>query len=397
MTQRPRVHDAIRRAHVGRDRAGPACRGDEGIGAHDEGSTRASGKETVGRMHEDTTWVSVVIANFDYASYVAEAIDSALALDWPRVEVIVVDDGSTDGSRAVLARYADRVTLILQDNAGQSIACQRGFAACRGDLVVFLDADDRLDPSLIRHVAAAWYPGVSKAQVAMRSVDARGGALGEVFPRFGVSPTPRRILDWTLSCGTYPTPPGSGNVYARAYLERVIDAIAGVDRAADTALVAAAPLFGDVVTIARPLVDYRIHGRNDGAMRTLDAARFAREWRRARRRFDFARATAATLGRTIPAGAFGRDVTALSHRAASFRLARADHPVPGDSRRRLVVDALRGIAVGQGASRAVRIAMAAWVVLVCVLPRPMARRLVEWNFIAASRPRGLAALLRGKG
>ena len=90
--------------------------------------------------------ISVVIPNFNYASFVGAAIDSALNLDWPAVEVIVVDDGSTDSSRDVLAGYGGRIVTILQANAGQLVACNKGFAASRGDIVIFLDSDDLLHP-----------------------------------------------------------------------------------------------------------------------------------------------------------------------------------------------------------------------------------------------------------
>ncbi|HEX2672355.1 MAG TPA: glycosyltransferase family A protein, partial [Polyangiaceae bacterium] len=58
--------------------------------------------------------VSVVIPNFNYARFVGQAIESALALDFPNVEVIVVDDGSTDDSRDVIERYRGRVTIVHQ-------------------------------------------------------------------------------------------------------------------------------------------------------------------------------------------------------------------------------------------------------------------------------------------
>ena len=63
--------------------------------------------------------VSVVIPNYNYERYVGAAIESALSLDWPAAEIIVVDDGSTDGSRAVIDRYRKRVQVIHKANGGQ--------------------------------------------------------------------------------------------------------------------------------------------------------------------------------------------------------------------------------------------------------------------------------------
>ncbi len=108
--------------------------------------------------------LSVIIPNYNYAEFIADAIESALELDWPDVEIIVVDDGSTDRSRAVIERYAGRVTAIYKANAGQAAACNTGFARSRGDVIVFLDADDRLHPALMLELAKVWHLGVSKVQ-----------------------------------------------------------------------------------------------------------------------------------------------------------------------------------------------------------------------------------------
>ena len=60
--------------------------------------------------------------------------------------MIVVDDGSTDGSQAVMQGYEDRVTLVMKENGGQASAFNAGVERCEGDVVIFLDADDILNP-----------------------------------------------------------------------------------------------------------------------------------------------------------------------------------------------------------------------------------------------------------
>ena len=103
-----------------------------------------------------TPTVSVVIPTYNYAGYVGEAIDSALAQTAPPHEVIVVDDGSTDDTPAVLARYAGRVRVIRQANAGLSAARNAGIRAAGGEWVAFLDSDDAFHPrKLERQLAAA--------------------------------------------------------------------------------------------------------------------------------------------------------------------------------------------------------------------------------------------------
>ena len=122
--------------------------------------------------------VSVIITNYNYGSYVAQAIDSALRLDWPHVEVIVVDDGSTDDSRTVLAGYGSRITTILQENSGQLVGTNKALAQARGEIVIMLDADDVLQPALMREVMAVWTPSTSKVQVQMQTIDAQGRPVG---------------------------------------------------------------------------------------------------------------------------------------------------------------------------------------------------------------------------
>src|SRR5438045_4325502 len=86
--------------------------------------------------------VSVVIPNYNYARYVGDAVDSVLGQTYADLEVIVVDDGSTDASRDVLLSYGDSVKTISQQNQGVSAARNNGVAASRGEFVAFLDADD---------------------------------------------------------------------------------------------------------------------------------------------------------------------------------------------------------------------------------------------------------------
>ncbi len=88
--------------------------------------------------------VSVIIATYNMGRYVREAIDSVLGQDYPSVELIVVDDGSTDDTTRVLSLYSNdpRVVVIRQPNQGQTIAKNRGFNEAKGEYIAFCDADD---------------------------------------------------------------------------------------------------------------------------------------------------------------------------------------------------------------------------------------------------------------
>jgi glycosyltransferase involved in cell wall biosynthesis len=90
----------------------------------------------------DYPLVSILINNYNYGRFLGEAIDSALNQTYPNIEVIVVDDGSTDNSKDIIAGYKERIRPILKENGGQASAFNTGFAASQGDIVCFLDADD---------------------------------------------------------------------------------------------------------------------------------------------------------------------------------------------------------------------------------------------------------------
>jgi glycosyltransferase involved in cell wall biosynthesis len=93
--------------------------------------------------------VSVVIPAYNHAHFLGEAIESVLGQDYEPIEVVVVNDGSTDATAAVVAAFPS-VTYVAQPNRGLAEARNAGLARCRGDLVVFLDADDRLLPGAVR-------------------------------------------------------------------------------------------------------------------------------------------------------------------------------------------------------------------------------------------------------
>jgi glycosyltransferase involved in cell wall biosynthesis len=101
-----------------------------------------------------TPLVSILINNYNYGHFVADAIDSALAQTYTNLEVIVVDDGSTDHSRDVIHRYQGRITPIFKQNGGQASAFNAGFAACNGEIICFLDADDAYLPTKVANVVS---------------------------------------------------------------------------------------------------------------------------------------------------------------------------------------------------------------------------------------------------
>jgi glycosyltransferase involved in cell wall biosynthesis len=90
----------------------------------------------------DNPLVSAIVPTYNRAAIVCDAIDSILKQTYKNIEVIVVDDGSTDSTQQILQKYGDKILVVSQQNAGPSKARNQGVAAARGELIAFLDSDD---------------------------------------------------------------------------------------------------------------------------------------------------------------------------------------------------------------------------------------------------------------
>lgn len=98
--------------------------------------------------------VSVVIPTYNYGNLVSVAVDSVLAQTYPHVEIIVVDDGSTDDTRQRLQPYGDKIVYHYQENAGLSAARNKGISLARGRFIALLDSDDAFHPEKLRFQVA---------------------------------------------------------------------------------------------------------------------------------------------------------------------------------------------------------------------------------------------------
>jgi glycosyltransferase involved in cell wall biosynthesis len=103
----------------------------------------------------DAPTISVIIAAYQAASFIADAVDSVLAQTYPAHELVVCDDGSTDELGGVLERYDGRLTVVRQENKGLSAARNRAVVETTGEFVAVLDADDVFLPGYLERMAAA--------------------------------------------------------------------------------------------------------------------------------------------------------------------------------------------------------------------------------------------------
>lgn len=268
----------------------------------------------------DRPLVSVVVLNHNYGRYLRECLDSVLAQDYQPLELIVVDDGSTDDSRAVIETYGDRVVAEFKPNGGVASTMNRGFALSRGAIVIFLDADDFLLPGAVtEHVRAHADPEVVRSETYL-------AILNEApWPDTRAPGTPAdegdlRDLVLERGPGSYVCAPQSGNAWARRYLERVIPlpvTLKGIG--ADALLMDTAPLFGRTVVLkGEPLAVYRVH--NNGMNSTKAGGMTPDNIQRAIARLD---ARAQRLESV--AASLGHAVRRSEWKSRSWRLLTLDH------------------------------------------------------------------------
>lgn len=322
--------------------------------------------------------ISVVITCYNYAKYVAGAIDCVLAQSYPSKEVIVVNDGSTDESLSIITRYAARVRIIDQVNLGSSAAYNHGFAAATGEIVIFLDADDLLCPGALERVARAWSPACAKVQYDAIVIDADGKDLGRKLCNFDASYDAARVRGSFRRTGTYRWPVTVGNAYSYWFAKQLFPLAKG--HYPDGTLNTAAPVYGDVITIPAALGCYRIHGQNLWSSGGSDLARLP--WRIEHRRAEIAimRRHAERHGVRLPAGtALDHEIAFINYRLMARTLGLQYPGAAEDSTLRLLKRACATLAAERYPLK-LSLAHCLWFAGLSVSPPPAARALIRLRF-----------------
>lgn len=209
-------------------------------------------------------FVSILINNYNYGHFLRDAIDSALNQTYSDVEVIVVDDGSTDNSREIIASYAGRVIPILKDNGGHGSTFNAGFAASRGSLICYLDSDDVWLPTKVERVVetAIKHP---EAVFIYHRVQPASADLCPIR-----KPRPTGLLHGDISDrvmragGWWACAPTSAQCLTRSVLERIGPLPeAELRTAPDAFFQYLVPFLGPVAGVEGNLALYRRHGAND--------------------------------------------------------------------------------------------------------------------------------------
>jgi glycosyltransferase involved in cell wall biosynthesis len=207
-------------------------------------------------------YVTVLIDTYNYGHFIGEAVESVLAQDFPadKMQILIIDDGSTDETRGQVSKYADRVEYLYKPNGGQASAFNFGIQRARGEIVALLDADDYWLPSKVRRVVEEFdsHPDVGLVYHPFREFTTETGEWrdGGFNAVSGFVPgDKKKILTYT-ACQT------SGLTFRTRLLRKLLPLNEGMIIQSDGLLAALIIFLGPIIAIPEPLAVYRIHGSN---------------------------------------------------------------------------------------------------------------------------------------
>jgi glycosyltransferase involved in cell wall biosynthesis len=344
--------------------------------------------------------VSIVIVNYNYARFLRQAIESALAQTYRNTEVVVIDDGSTDDSAEVIRSYGGMIKPVFKNNGGQSSCFSGGLAAASGDLVLYLDADDFLYPDCVAEVIGNWKEGSVKAHFYLDIVNESGIRMDALMPsgRLSRGTAPLKMMRFF---GAYCTPPVSGNIFSRDFLTKILTGendreFQRLDKThfgADVVPIFAAPYFGTIVAVPRILGCYRRHSKAaGGVMSKFDAETnlkiLEKEYKKDIIR-DYAWRLAAreTQMSKLP------EPSRLKRHMCYLRLAGRGLD-PAHSRVSLLAKGVLSSILWDGYSWSQKVAISAWFVGMAILPLKIAELLISPALGLSNRTSGLRKFLQ---
>ena len=223
--------------------------------------------------------ITVLIDAYNYGRFIQQAIESVLSQDFAmeRVEILVVDDGSTDDTAERVKKYGEAIRYLRKENGGQASAFNLGFAEARGEFVFTLDADDYFLPGKLRRVMEEFekHPELGTIYHRLVELEERSGKLREARFAFslisGFLPHDKEKL---LRFRAHQT---SSLAFRRSVVERLMPVPESMRINADGFIELLAVLLAPVLALDEALAVYRVHGGNlsygDWAESTPEAAR----------------------------------------------------------------------------------------------------------------------------
>lgn len=213
--------------------------------------------------------VSILINNYNYERFLGEAIDSALKQTYSITEVIVVDDGSTDNSRDIIARYGDRIIPVLKKNGGQASTFNAAFAASRGDIICFLDSDDAFLTEKIAEVVEVFksHKDIGWCFHDQKWVDENTNPLPKSSTQRSSHECDLRALIKTGKLPP-PLPATSALCFKRSLLQQILPMFESEGTSADRYLKHVALALDKGFFLGKVLSLHRIHGNNANSLRS---------------------------------------------------------------------------------------------------------------------------------
>jgi hypothetical protein len=223
--------------------------------------------------------ITVLIDAYNYGRFIEQAIESVLSQDFAveQVEILVVDDGSTDDTAERVKKYGEAIRYLRKENGGQASAFNLGFAEARGEFVFTLDADDYFLPGKLRRVMEEFekHPELGTIYHRLVDLDDRSGELREArFPFSAISGFLPHDKEKLVRFRAHQT---SSLAFRRSVVERVMPLPESMRINADAFVELLVVLLAPVLALDEALAVYRVHGGNlsygDWAESTPEAAR----------------------------------------------------------------------------------------------------------------------------
>lgn len=331
--------------------------------------------------------VSIIISNYNYGRFLPVAIDSGLQQTYAQVEVIVVDDGSTDNSREVIEGYGDRIIPIFQKNGKQAAALNSGLQASKGNIIIFLDADDYLLPHAAEKIVSIWTPELSKVHYRLEVVDGDQKSLGYSYPQGEKPLASGEVWKTLLEEGVYQRTPMSGNALSREAIADIFPIPDEYKLTADDYLCILLPFYGKLAAVEEPLGAYRIHGDNQWALTTISGDRFRRFVRHDLQNCNLLIDKAKSMGYEVPEDIEQRSIGRLWSRIISLRLDPDNHPIETDTASKLTYQCVRSLWKYSSFNSPKRVFYTLWAVWVGLLPRFLAEPAITWLYAPHLRPK----------
>src|SRR6516165_11751330 len=229
---------------------------------------------------ESAPLVSVVVDTYNHEAFIGEAIESVLQQEYQlgAVEVLVVDDGSRDGTAKQLSAFTDRVRIVRKENGGQASALNLGVNLAKGDIIAFLDGDDWWHPRKLQAVVSYLLRNPAVGMVGHGIVEVADGnnkrALGPgELIRFDLKSEsgPATLNQVACFLGT------SRLTCRRSVLDRLLPIPEALVIEADEYLFTLGGAVAEVAVLDEPLCYYRLHGHNLYQFSDYDSARLRRK------------------------------------------------------------------------------------------------------------------------